>query len=177
MPVWPRRSPVMGAIWLLNSEVTTLRQFSPIWEQKLSTPNERHIGAFNAAVTSRVGGCGTLRVAPLTLCDLHAHGRADILLDRLQILDGHSHRVGFFLLCGGPILILHSDNPGALLVGNETVRKPLANLLIGAIRTEVQIIKDGLDTVFVKAIFFLCQFSDIFHGLSSWTKPIRISTI
>ena len=38
IPVCPRRCPVIGSIRLPNSEVTTLRQFSPMGEQKPSAP-------------------------------------------------------------------------------------------------------------------------------------------
>ena len=131
-------------------------------------PDERHISPLEAAASPRIAvadeAVDALRVAPLVLCDLHAHGGVEILIDRLQILNGHGHRVGFFLLCVGPVLMFHGDSPGALLIGDEAVREFPAVLLAGAVRAEVQSIKKGLDADLVKAVFSFCQFIDIFNG-------------
>ena len=130
-------------------------------------PDERHISPLEAA-SPRIAvadeAVDALRVAPLVLCGLHTHGGTDILIDHLQILNGHGHCIGFFLLCDGPVLMFHGDGPGPLLVGDKAAHKLLAVLLAGAVCAEVQSIKKGLDADLVKAVFSFCQFIDIFNG-------------
>ena len=130
-------------------------------------PDERRISSLKAAVSSRVAitdkAVDAVCIAPLVVHDLHAHGGVEILIDRLQILNGHGHRVGFFLLCDGPVLMFHGDGPGALLVGDKAAHKLLAVLLAGAVCAEVQSIKKGLNADLVKTVFTLCQFADPFH--------------
>ena len=95
------------------------------------------------------------------LCAQHG---VDVLVDLCQILDRYCHGIGFFFLCGSSIFIRYDYGAGALLIGDEAVRKRPAVLAAGTFRAEVQSIKDGLDTDTVKAIFILCLCVDFSDG-------------
>ena len=123
-------------------------------------PDEGHIRTGEAAAASRRTVSDqvvdTVSVALLFGGGRHTHG-GDVLPNGVQVFNGNGCGV-VLLRLSGRVAALYGDGAGALLVGDEAVRKGLCvSVRFGA---EVQSIKNRLDADVVKTVSFFCILVD-----------------